>query len=676
LKDLCWPLVARQSKQNLFLIATAPLFLSPPMVITRETLVLGACDSQGNALSLAQAEGVLAEIAACLGRAKRAYFVERWARGDPPSLAALKKKFSQDFGLTHRQFTAIRLEIDGKAAGRIEAMKLESESLAGRIASAEERIKAWNKKSSALLKQEEKRSAWERKEKARVGAALAKGAKAKPKARPKALADFNFCESRRERSALKRLIQAKTRKIAKMAAKKASLDQDIKAKRPRICFGGSKLFKAQNHLAENGFQDHAEWLAAWRAQRDSQIFCVGSHDESHGNQSATLIDSETLRLRIPPALEKKHGLYLFVKLKAFRKGQEEVEAACRERKTCESRAQRKKDGQAGKAQAVSWRLSHKQARRGAVWVAQASFESAPAPKAPLWGCVCGALGVDFNADHLALSLINRHGNPVRATGKRGREILAKIKDIPFDTRGKSREQVDAMVGEAVARIVAIAMELSVPIVAEKLDFAAKKHELGERPKQYSRMLSSLAYSKFHKTLERRADREGATVMWVNPAFTSVIGQAKFAIGYQMTPHQAAACAIARRGLRFKHSESKITRSRAASPGASPSETGFSGPARTRGKHAWSDWGRVGAWRRARRLESLLARKAAKRSENGAAGPRAVDSAILKAGAGARALSGEGPGAPTFCDHPPTGESRAQAGRSCSPGGSMGFLRLD
>jgi len=655
------------------------------MVITHETLVLGGTDSKGNPLSLAQAESLLDEIAAWMGKAKRAFFVERWIRETPRSLTELKNAWSKQFGLTNRQFTSVRMEIDGKAQGRLESMKLESETLAGKIKSALDRVAKWEKKSADLLKLERQWAAWRKTNKERQAAFDAKAAALaaapaktqskkppaafKPRAKPKALTNFSLWASRAERSTLRKLIQGKKRKVAKMKAREASLDQDIKNKRPRMCFGGSKLFRAQHHLAENGFKGHAEWRAAWRAERDSQIFCAGSHDESHGNQIATLIDSETLRLRVPPGLEKQRGAYLFLKLKTFRKGQEEVEAACRARKSSLARADKARLGAGENDLAVSWRLVRKNARRGAIWVAQASFEKKPASKAPLWGHANGALGVDFNADHLALCWIDRHGNPMRAKSKRGREILEKTKNIPLDARGKTREQVGALVGDAAALIVSIALELSIPIVAEKLDFAAKKRELGERPKQYSRMLSSLAYSKFHETLNRRAERDGATVLWVNPAFTSVIGQAKFALGYQMTSHQAAACAIARRGLRFKHAERKITRARRASPRSASSENGFPGPARTRGKHEWSDWRRVGAWRRAQRKARHQARLAGRLSD-GAAGPGASP-AIQKAGMGAaHGPPGDRPDAPTFCDPPLSGESRAQAGKSCSPGVSV------
>ena len=51
---------------------------------------------------------------------------------------------------------------------------------------------------------------------------------------------------------------------------------------PRICFGSRKLFDAQHHLAENGFDDHAAWLRAWHAARSEQFFIEGAARSAAG----------------------------------------------------------------------------------------------------------------------------------------------------------------------------------------------------------------------------------------------------------------------------------------------------------------------------------------------------------------------------------------------------------
>ncbi len=67
-----------------------------------------------------------------------------------------------------------------------------------------------------------------------------------------------------------------------------------------------------------------------------------------------------------------------------------------------------------------------------------------------------------------------------------------------------------------------------------------------------------------------------------PAYTSVIGQYKFARRYGLSVHQAAACAIGRRGTRLAERPTPRMGDHVA----------FLLPARNRGKHVWSFWGQV------------------------------------------------------------------------------------
>ena len=70
----------------------------------------------------------------------------------------------------------------------------------------------------------------------------------------------------------------------------------------------------------------------------------------------------------------------------------------------------------------------------------------------------GAVGVDLNADHLAVAETDASGNYVRAFS------------VPLVTYGKSAHQAEAIIGDAVARVVGYAREAGKPIVMERLDF--------------------------------------------------------------------------------------------------------------------------------------------------------------------------------------------------------------
>jgi len=93
----------------------------------------------------------------------------------------------------------------------------------------------------------------------------------------------------------------------------------------------------------------------------------------------------------------------------------------------------------------------------------------------------GLIGIDINANHLALVETDRFLNPIKS-----------IK-VSLSTYGKSKNQSLAIIGDAVAQIVNLAKETNKPIVIEQLDFQKKKISLKEPNKKYSRLLSSFSY---------------------------------------------------------------------------------------------------------------------------------------------------------------------------------------
>jgi IS605 OrfB family transposase len=140
---------------------------------------------------------------------------------------------------------------------------------------------------------------------------------------------------------------------------------------------------------------------------------------------------------------------------------------------------------------------------------------------------------------------------------------------------KSKNQIEAQLGDAVASVVQYAKDNLIPIVIEDIDLDKKK---GGRSSKTNRKVSMMAYSAFRQLIGSTAFRAGVEVIGINPAYTSVIGLAKFGSGYKLTPHEAAAVAIARRGLGFGE---RLTTRRLRYT--------FCLPVRNRRKHVWSDW---------------------------------------------------------------------------------------
>ena len=188
----------------------------------------------------------------------------------------------------------------------------------------------------------------------------------------------------------------------------------------------------------------------------------------------------------------------------------------------------------------------------------------------------GAIGVDLNADHLAVAETDASGNYLNAWR------------VPLVTYGKSQRQSEALIGDAVASVVEYAREVGKPIVIERLDFRQKKAVLEGESRRYSRMLSSFSYGKVKAYFISRGYRQGVEVHQVNPAFSSVIGRVKFMERYGLTVHQAAALVLARRLLGCSE---RIPR-RWVAPIGNGVHIAFTVPVRKRVKHVWTYWGAV------------------------------------------------------------------------------------
>jgi IS605 OrfB family transposase len=364
------------------------------------------------------------------------------------------------------------------------------------------------------------------------------------------------------------VIHEKKRRLQRLNDRKMRIERDIAAAVPSICFGSRARNRKQFYLSKNGYADHAEWLKAWRCARASAFFILGSADETCGNQTCQYRDG-ALHLRLPDALG---GGTTAIPVQ-FRYREADLLASLTPTRQTITRGPRKSEA-IERHSAISYRFLCREGR----WYVQAMFDVAAAPVTT--SRRNGCLGIDLNPWGLALTRIDRAGNPVESH------------DLPWQLAGRSDDQARAAIGDAVRDAVLQAKAQGVPVAVEQLDFAAKKHE--DRGVRCNRMLSAFAYAIFAQTIRGRCSREGVELVEVNPAFTSIIGGAKFAGGYGLSIHRAAACAIARRALNF--GEALRTRHTGSA---------LALPARNRARHVWSDWGR---WAKARRLQRNAAPK--------------------------------------------------------------------
>jgi IS605 OrfB family transposase len=350
----------------------------------------------------------------------------------------------------------------------------------------------------------------------------------------------------------KRIRHEKNRKLHSMKLSLAKLEKEHEKGDVSLCFGSKKLFGAQFHLEENGYSSHEEWKADWVKVRASEFFCIGSSDETAGNQSCVLTVNEegkgVLKIRLPDALKEAHGKYLLIPDVVFQYGLEEIRKALKE------------------GRALSYRFK-KVEDRCKVFI---SFSQEPVPI--ITDERLGSIGIDINVDHIALLETDAKGNPIHK------------ERIALTTYGKTKDQAKALSLDVCKKIVSFAKEKKKPLIAEHLDFKKKKASLKETHPKYARMLSSFHYSRFLQGLDARCFREGVGFFQVNPAMTSVIGKLKFAARYGLSKHQAAALCIARRHYRFSEKPTQSIKL----VDKSTHVTCLS-PERKRGQHVWAFW---------------------------------------------------------------------------------------
>ena len=372
-------------------------------------------------------------------------------------------------------------------------------------------------------------------------------------------------------------VHQKRRRLANLRFRLVALEADIAAGRVRLCFGSKRLWRKQHNLGANGYASHREWLKDWQEARSDEFFVLGSRDETAGCQLcvASVADDGTLtlRLRMPYSLSGEHGKYLTIGGVRFAYGHEHLLAAL-DSNVEYARYRREHGEKAARATSLGQAISYRFKRDGKGWRVFATTGMMDVPVVTDKGR--GAIGVDLNAGHLAVAETDVSGNPVKSFS------------VPLVTYGKSRRQAEALIGDAVASVVAYAREVGKPILIEQLDFRQKKAVLeGENPR-YSRMLSSFSYGKIKAFFLSRGYREGVEVHQVNPAFSSVIGRVKFMERYGLSVHQAAALVLARRLLGCSE---RIPR-RQVCPVGNGVHVAFTVPARKRVKHVWTYWGAI------------------------------------------------------------------------------------
>lgn len=453
---------------------------------------------------------ILSGYASLYGKVERTLFSETIDKGIKPEL--VKSAYLKQFNITARQFNAICRNLKGKVASIKELRKSYIKDRADKVKRLQKTV---GRLESRINNIHEGRC------KGHQGMTDKKYASLK----------FSLHQKKRRLHALKRRQEQDV--------------SDQQSGKVRLCFGSKKLFNAQFHLEKNGYSSHNEWRQDWHATRNNQFYVLGSKDETAGCQGCVITDSGdsfTLRLRLPDALvvDAKH---INIPI-TFAYGSSHIREALKNK------------------QAISYRFL----KDNKGWRVFLSTEAITQGTVTSKGN--GAIGVDVNEHHLAVTETDRFGNPVGSF------------PIPLSTYGKSSKQSKAIIGDAIKKLMTFTRGKGKPIVIEQLDFKQKKTNLENHSAKRARQLSSFAYNQILSVIKSRCADNGIECIDVNPAYTSAVGKHKFMRRYGLSSHQAAACAIARRGLKL--SERPNRRDHLAS---------FL-PVWNRNEHVWSYWRKV------------------------------------------------------------------------------------
>ena len=377
------------------------------MIATYQTRIL-----EYSGVDRAAGDAALSAYGELYGRVERKLFAEVAAGR---SATALKSAYLKRYGIPARMFNAVRVSLEGKVESVREQQKLRVDGLTGRIARAELRI------------------------------ADAEG------------------QGRLDQAHQKR------RRLANLRHRLATPEADSAAGRVRLCFGSKRLWRKQHHLEANGYASHDEWLRDWRDARSDEFFVLGSRDETGGCQLCVAGIAEdgslTLRLRMSDCLADRHGKYVTMEGVNFAYGQEQVAAAL-ESNVEYTRYRRQHGEKAVRGTELGQAISYRFKRDGKGWrvFATTGMMEVPVVTDQRWGVI----GVDLNADHLAVAETDASGNFIKAFS------------VPLVTYGKSAHQAEAIIGDAVASVVEYARQACKPIVMERLDFRHKKAVSGGR----------------------------------------------------------------------------------------------------------------------------------------------------------------------------------------------------
>lgn len=316
-----------------------------------------------------------------------------------------------------------------------------------------------------------------------------------------------------------------------LKAKIERYKRDAKVKVYKMCFGTKALWAKQYRLEANGFKNHDEWRKAFIANRDKNVYYVGSQDESHGNSVLQLTPEGS----VYENMTKPAELFSF-KLRNMAQGNENRQYI-RGQIAFTHRGKDLARQLIERATPMTYRF----VRKPKGWYIMTVLTDKNVHET-VTHSAHGTLGLDFNKGFIEMSETDKHGN------------LVSQRHFDVPSHATSSNKVTTELHQIVHNVVTYAREVGKDVVIEDLDFSKKRSQVIKgKDRRHNHMLHGLEYAKYTKFFETTCAKNQVELTKVNPAWTSVIGEAKFGDLMKLNRHQAASFVIARSGQGIKDS---------------------------------------------------------------------------------------------------------------------------
>lgn len=305
------------------------------------------------------------------------------------------------------------------------------------------------------------------------------------------------------------------------------LRREQKAGIVHICFGGKAHLRQRNEAKTP--KEVETWRKEWHDLRRRELTLVGRKDSKCGNWMARY-DIATHQL----SYKSIRGRQVVIDGVHFPHGQQLVEAAVAAHDIAIRNKKLPLDQQVEgwKPGPVTWSIRD----CGNAFLVKCMISVPADPH--LNSCFDeGCVAFDMNYDHLAVAELD------------GKGCLLNHRVVRFRMAGRTSDQVNNAISEALEQVFRQAAVANKPIAMEDLDNPDKCLLYGN--KKANRKISEFAHGRMTYLAGRKSQKYHLVVRAVNPAYTSQIGKLKYMRQMGLSVHEAAAYVIGRRAIGFQ-----------------------------------------------------------------------------------------------------------------------------